>query len=285
MKKIWISGASGMLGSHFRRLLDQKLIPFIANGQKEIDITQLDKVSDFVREQKITHIINCAAYTQVDRAETEETQAYLVNATGPYQLAVAAKCHGARVIHFSTDYVFDGKKRTPYSEKCVCNPLGIYGKSKLAGEKKLLEEHRESCIIRTSWLFGYPGKNFVNTILRLMGEKEQLRVVVDQIGRPTYCQDLAEVTLDLLDAEGIFHFANTFETSWFHFAQEICRQALELGYPSKFKIIEPIPSSEYPTPVKRPAYSTLCTKKIEDYLGRSPRPWQGALYDYLRKKR
>lgn len=281
MKKIWICGDSGMLGSHFKRLLAQKSIPFVANNSPRIDITDLDSVSDFVRIQKVSHIINCAAYTQVDKAEAEQKQAYLVNAVGPHHLGIAARRHGARVLHFSTDYVFDGKGRTPYSEEHYCTPMSAYGMSKLAGEVKLLDEHQYTCIIRTSWLFGIPGKNFVETMLQLMNEKEQLRIVYDQVGRPTYCQDLAETALELLDEEGVFHFANAFETSWFQFAKEIHRQARELHFPLKVKDLEAIPSHEYPTVAKRPVYSTLSTKKIENYLGRSPRPWQEALRDYL----
>lgn len=281
MKKVWICGASGMLGSHFKRLLSERQIPFVANDSKTIDITNLDSVSEFVRVQKISHIINCAAYTEVDKAEAEQKQAYLVNAVGPHHLGIAGRRHGARVLHFSSDYVFDGKERAPYSEDHYCTPIGAYGMSKLAGEIKLLDEHSHSCIIRTSWLFGFPGKNFVETMLRLMNEKEELRIVYDQVGRPTYCQDLAEIALELLDEEGVFHFANAFETSWFQFAKEIHRQAKELGFPLKMKTLEPIPSHEYPTIAKRPAYSTLSTKKIEHYFGRVPRPWQEALYDYL----
>lgn len=267
-----------MLGSHFQGLLSEKGIPV---ETAKIDITNLDAVSDFVRTKKITHIINCAAYTQVDLAETELKKAYQVNAMGPHHLGIAGRRHGARVLHFSTDYVFDGKGRTPFSEEFPCTPIGAYGMSKLAGEIKLLEEHQHVCIIRTSWLFGYPGKNFVDTMVRLMGEKEQLHVVFDQIGRPTYCKDLAEYSLDLLDEEGIFHFANTFETSWYQFAKEIRLQALDLGFPLIVKNIEPISSNEYPTAAQRPLYSTLSTKKIEAYLGRIPRPWQQALYEYL----
>lgn len=281
MKKIWICGSRGMLGSHFKRLLEERNIPFVANDHEVLDITDLDTVSDFVRLQKISHIINCAAYTNVDKAEEEPKQAYLANAIGPHHLGIAARRHGARVLHISTDYVFDGKSRTPYTEDSYCTPLGAYGMSKLAGEIKLLDEHEHSCIIRTSWLFGFPGKNFVSTMLRLMNEKEQLKVVHDQIGRPTYCQDLAEAGLELLDEEGIFHFANSFETSWYKFASEIHRQACELGFPIKTKSIEPILARDYPTLAKRPAYSTLSTKKIEEYTRRTPRPWQEALSDYL----
>ncbi len=281
MKKIWICGASGMLGSHFQRLLTKRMIDFVANDYQEIDITNLDIVSEFVRKQKITHIINCAAYTHVDKAEVEQKEAYLVNAIGPHYLGIAGRRHGARVMHFSTDYVFDGKGRTPYTEEHYCTPIGAYGMSKLAGEVKLLDEYHHACVIRTSWLFGLPGKNFVETMLRLMSEREQLRVVADQIGRPTYCLDLAEAALDLLDEEGIYHFANAFETSWYQFAKEIHRQAQELEFPLKVKVIEPIPTREYPTPAKRPSYSTLSTRKIEQQLGRIPRPWQEALHDYL----
>lgn len=281
--KLWICGALGMLGSHFTRLLTKRHIPFVATDYQQIDITQLDPVSDFVRIQKITHVINCAAYTQVDQAENEQKQAYLVNALGPHHLGIAGRRHGARVIHFSTDYVFDGTSIHPYTEDHPCTPIGAYGMSKWAGELKLLEEHKHACVIRTSWLYGFPGKNFVDTMLKLMSEREQLRVVSDQIGRPTYCQDLAETTLELLDQEGIFHFANAFETSWYQFATEIYKQAKELGYPLKLEKIEPISTQQYPTPAKRPAYSTLSTRKLEQTLGKSPRAWQEALNDYLRQ--
>lgn len=282
MKKIWISGASGMLGSHFKRLLTQHKISFIANDYQDVDITQLDSVSDYVRMQKITHIINCAAYTAVDQAESEPKQAYLVNAIGPYNLGVAGRRHGARVIHFSTDYVFNGLSKTPYTEDHECAPISAYGMSKWAGEVKLLDEHKNACVIRTSWLYGLPGKNFVGTMLKLMSEKELLRIVADQFGRPTYCQDLAEAALNLLDESGIFHFANSVETNWHAFAKEIYHQALDLGYPLKVKEIEAIKTVEYPTPARRPAHSTLSTKKIEKLLGKAPRPWKEALHDYLK---
>ena len=281
MKKIWICGASGMLGSHFTRVLTERQIPFVANDYQQMNITQLDPVSDFVRIQKITHIINCAAYTQVDKAETEQKLAYLVNAIGPHNLGIAGRRHGACVIHFSTDYVFDGRSRKPYTEDDACTPINDYGISKWMGEYKLLNEHKKSCVIRTSWLYGFPGKNFVETMLRLMQEREVVQVVSDQMGRPTYCEDLVEATLELLDEEGVFHFANAFETSWYHFAKEIYEQAKRLNYSLIAQKIEPIATHQYPTPAKRPAYSTLSTKKVEQKLGRVPRPWQEALQDYL----
>ncbi|MFI5344142.1 MAG: dTDP-4-dehydrorhamnose reductase [Chlamydiales bacterium] len=281
MKKIWIPGAAGMLGSHFTRLLKKRRIPFVATNSREIDITHLDAVSDFVRTQKISHVINCAAYTHVDQAETEQKQAYQVNAIGTHHLGIACRRHGARIIHFSTDYVFDGKARLPYTEDYLCAPISAYGISKLAGEVKLLAEHSRSCVIRTSWLFGLFGKNFVGTMLHLMAEKEELKVVSDQIGRPTYCQDLAEATLELLEEEGIYHFANSHETTWHEFAEEIHRQAHSMGYSLKVNSILPISSHEYPTQATRPAYSSLNTKKIECKLDKAPRPWKEALADYL----
>lgn len=280
-RRVWICGANGMLGSHFQRLLGEKQIPFLANGHRQIDITDRDAVAAFVRVQKITHIINCAAYTQVDKAESEPEFAYKANAMGPAHLGLAARKYGARVIHFSTDYVFNGFGKQPYKEEQICSPLGAYGMSKLAGEVKLLDVLPEACIIRTSWLFGHPGKNFVDTMLKLMSQRDSLRIVVDQIGRPTYCQDLADAALEMLDLPGLFHFANQGETSWFDFASEIQRQALDRGVLIKPCALEPIPTSGYPTPAKRPAYSSLNTNKIEQQLGRCPRSWQAALSDYL----
>jgi dTDP-4-dehydrorhamnose reductase len=281
--KWWICGSTGMLGSHFVRTLKQQGISFIATDRNTVDITHPDIVSDFVRINKITHIVNCAAYTNVDGAEREQKTAYDINAKGPHNLAVAARRHGAKwLLHISTDYVFDGKNsNAPYTERDLCSPIGAYGASKLAGEIKLLDEFEHACIVRTSWLFGFPGKNFVNTILRLMKEKETLKIVSDQKGRPTYCQDLVNATLDLTDHKGIFHFSNSFETSWFHFANEIHKQATELGHKLMTKEIQPVTSAEYVTLAKRPAYSTLSTKKIEGALGKFPRPWQEALKDYM----
>ncbi len=281
MKKIWVCGASGMLGSHFSRILTRRKVAFVANDYQQVDITRLEDVSEFVCREKVTHIINCAAYTAVDQAEHEQAQAYLINAMGPANLGKVGKRYGASVVHFSTDYVFDGKATFPYKEDHPCSPLGAYGLSKWAGEIKLLDEHPYACIIRTSWLYGLPGKNFVETMLRLMKEKEFLRVVADQMGKPTYCQDLAEAALEISEESGIFHFANAFETNWYLFAKEIYQQANQLGYSLKVQKIEPITTQEYPTPACRPNYSTLSTKKIEQLLRQPPRPWQEALREYL----
>lgn len=280
--KIWIPGGSGMLGSHFQRLLTKNNIPFIATNSKDVDISQEAMVEDFVKKEKIRQIINCAAYTQVDKAETESELAYRINATGPENLGKAAQRNGiGTVIHFSTDYVFDGASHSPYQEDHVCAPIGVYGKSKWEGEQRLLAAYPQACVIRTSWLYGMPGRNFVETMLRLMIERDVVRVVYDQIGCPTYCEDLAEVALKLLDQSGIFHFANSNQTSWYEFSKEIHRQAQGMGYALKVQKIEPIKTDEYPVLAKRPAYSTLDTGKISKTVGYRPRGWQEALKDYL----
>jgi dTDP-4-dehydrorhamnose reductase len=280
--RIWLPGGSGMLGSHFQRLLAKNHIPFVVTSYQDVDISHEEAVKDFVKQEKIAQIINCAAYTQVDKAESESEQAYGVNATGPENLGKAArKYHINAVIHFSTDYVFNGNSQSPYREEHLCDPIGVYGKSKREGEQRLLAVYPQACIIRTSWLYGMPGNNFVETMLRLMAEREVLRVVHDQIGCPTYCEDLAEAALKMIGQAGVFHFSNSNQTSWYEFAQEIHRQALALGYPLKVQKIEPIKTEEYPTPSKRPAYSALDTHKISKALESSPRTWQEALMDYL----
>lgn len=278
---IWLCGAAGMLGSHFQRLLTHRKISFVMSDVKEVDITSAEAVSRFVAKNQVSHIINCAAYTNVDKAEDEKDKAFLINTTGVVNLALAAKQYQAKVIHFSTDYVFDGCGKIPYTEEDECHPLSVYGESKREGEIRLLELLPGALIIRTSWLFGFPGKNFVNTILRLMQEKETLKIVSDQIGRPTYCEDLAVATLDLLDHQGIFHFANQGETSWFQFACDIQKKAKALQFPSILQTIEPISSEEYITKVKRPAYSVLDTSKAEKILKKPIRHWHEALDDYI----
>lgn len=281
MKNIWILGASGMLGSHFERLLKSNNSSFMGQEAERIDITDLNALRQFVQKHAITHIINCAAYTQVDKAESEAERAFQVNAIGPENLGIISKESGVKIIHFSTDYVFNGESATPYEEEHPCAPINAYGFSKWEGEKRLLKHAPNACVIRISWLFGHPGKNFVSTMLKLMREKEILRIVSDQFGCPTYCQDLAETTLKLLDHAGIFHYCNSSPTSWYHFANEIYHIARAYGMPLAVKSIEPIPTEQYPTPAKRPAYSTLNTKKLETLLQEKPRPWQEALKEYI----
>lgn len=283
--KVWVTGAQGMLGGHFVDLLTNRGLDFVATGSRDLDITKTGDVAGFISAQKPTHIINCAAYTDVDKAETEKERAYLINAVGPQILGKAARRPGIKVIHFSTDYVFDGEGTTPYLEDDPCSPLSVYGSSKREGEERLLEESPQALIIRTSWLCGFPGKNFIETMLRLMSTKEAIRVVDDKRGRPSFCRDLAEAALPSADRSGIYHFANSNETSWYEFAREIRVAALEAGISLKIERIDPIQSTDYPLPARRPTYSVLSTSKIESLTKQVPRSWQAALREYLLRRR
>lgn len=300
--KIWLTGAKGMLGSAFRERLSR--LPFGYVGTDlEIDISDPDTVMRFAEQNSFTHIINCAAYTQVDKAEEEVARATAVNAHAPGYIGAAAQRVGASVLHFSTDYVFDGKSQHPYREEVTCAPINRYGATKLEGEHRLLTAFRSRqdaspslyvYIIRTSWLFGENGPNFVRTMLDLMAEREQLRVVDDQTGRPTYCDDLADASLRLLGLtdervaansppSGHYHFANSGATTWNGFACGILQVAREMGFPIKTQSIEPIKTDEFPRPAVRPNFSVLATDRITSVLGVAPRHWKLAVRDYLKK--
>lgn len=268
--KIWVSGAGGMLGTHLTKYLTAQNIPFIGN---RLDISDQRSVEEFVGRKGITHIINCAAYTKVDKAETDRENAWRANAAGPEILGKL----NLPIVHFSTDYVFDGSAKKPYTEDSTPNPLNVYGLTKWEGEKYL----SHGCILRTSWLFGLYGPNFVQTMIRLMRERETLMIVDDQRGRPTYAEDLARAAVKMLGRTGVYHFANAEETSWYDFAKKIYEECRALGFPLTVKEIRPISSSQYPTAAVRPAFSTLSTAKIERQLQISPRPWKEALVEYL----
>ncbi len=281
--RVWVPGASGMLGKEVAGQLSLQNIDYLGTDKATADIT--GEVEIFLLREKITHIINCAAYTKVDQAETDRDAAYRINAAGVQNLGRLSKKYHLPIIHFSTDYVFDGQAAAPYEEGEKTNPLNVYGLTKRAGEICLLEETPHACLIRTSWLFGLQGKNFVQTMLRLMCVKETLSIVSDQVGRPTFAKDLAFFAIKMLNQTGIYHFANSNETSWWAFAKEIHRAGLALGFPFTVKQIMPIPASEYPAPAKRPAYSVLSTGKIEKEFQFNPRTWQNALNEYLHASR
>lgn len=251
---------------------------------KEVDITDASSVSDLMAREKPTHIVNCAAHTGVDACETEENLAMRINADGPARLGEAAHKAGAYAVQISTDYVFPGDATRPYLEEDPTGPLGAYGRTKLAGEKRFLEATQGlGAVVRTSWLYGVHGKSFPATMLKLFAEKDSLKVVNDQRGRPTYTKDLARALADVSSRKlaGTWHFANSGEVTWHEFAEAIRQEALKRGMPVKVQKIEGIPTSAYPTPAQRPAYSVLSTSKIEKTLGWTPRAWQDALAQFF----
>lgn len=263
----------------------------------DLDIGDDGAVLEFAKSNQFSHIVNCAAYTRVDDAETQTEAAYRVNASGPGNLAIAAARIGASLVHFSTDYVFNGRNSAPYEEDAPGAPEGVYGRTKLEGERLILAQMPMDAssgprthLIRTSWLFGEGGANFVATMLKLMAERETLRVVHDQVGRPTYTADLAQAALCLAGINptaqaadsGIYHFANAGETSWYGLAQGILALARDLGFALRAHTIEPVSTAEFPRPAPRPAYSVLSTTRYELATQRMPRSWQDALADYLK---
>ncbi len=281
--RLWVVAMTGMLGSAIYDFMKSKKIDVIGTTKEEVDITSENAVLEFVKDKNITHIVNCAAYTKVDKAEEEKELAYLVNAKGIANLGKVAKEISAKVIHFSTDYVFDGKKNDPYVEEDNCIPCNVYGETKWQGECLLRETNADVCIIRTSWLFGLNGNNFVSNMLNLMREKEEISVVDDQFGRPTFCIDLARAVFSLLSFNGTFHFANSNSVSWFSFTQGIFNKAKELGFTLQCKKIIPIKAFQYHVLAKRPTNSILNTNKYESVIKEKPRSWEESLSEYMKE--
>ncbi|MEJ5284119.1 MAG: dTDP-4-dehydrorhamnose reductase [Brevinematia bacterium] len=280
--KILVTGSNGQLGQELKELSNStKDINFIFTDIQELDITNPKDVENFISKNKFDIIINCAAYTAVDKAETEKEKARKINAEAVYHLSKSARENNALLIHISTDFVFDGKKNTPYTEEDKPKPLSVYGKTKLEGEKIALKEAKKLIILRTSWLYSSYGNNFVKTIIKNAKEKKNLRVVFDQVGTPTYAKDLAKVILSLcntkINTKEIFHYSNEGAISWFDFAKAICEIA---------KIdceISPILTEEYKTLAKRPHYSVLNKNKIKKYLEIKIPYWKESLTECIKK--
>ena len=271
---ILMTGGSGQLGETLKRQWPGPLgenTRLYCPDRKTLDITRPDSIDACLQTQEFTAIINAAAYTAVDKAEQEPEQASAVNARGPAHLARLAKQYQLPLLHISTDFVFDGNKKSPYQPGDPTAPLGVYGRSKLEGEQAVLDTlGDDAVVIRTSWLYSAFGHNFVKTMLRLMGERDSLRVVNDQIGSPTSTHSLAQVILAILGEgkiSGIYHWCDGGEISWFDFAVAIQAEALARQLIDRKIPIAPISSAEYPTPARRPAYSVLdvtATRKVVD---------------------
>ena len=274
--KILITGSNGQLGKELKRLENSfPQFNFIFLSREDLPIHHYELVRNFFKGYQPQFLINCAAYTAVDRAESEKELAFQVNGESVGVLAAVCKEYQTKFIHISTDYVFDGTATVPYKEDSLTNPQSVYGASKLEGEKEALRFNPDSIIIRTSWVYSEFGKNFVKTMLKLMNEREELNVVSDQFGSPTYAADLAEAILQIISSgqwhPGIYHYSNEGIISWYEFAVAV----KELS--GNICKVNPIPTSQYPTPAKRPAYSVLDKTKIQSAFSVRIKDWKASL--------
>jgi dTDP-4-dehydrorhamnose reductase len=284
--KVLITGKNGQLGFELRASAPTG-VNLYAFDSKELNISDTDAVIKKVSEIKPDVIINAAAYTAVDKAESDHAAAYSVNETGVKNLAKAAKEIGSRLVHISTDFVFDATKNTWYMPEDKTYPLGVYGASKLAGEQAVLAEDPEhSTIIRTSWVYSANGNNFVKTMLKLMSEREELSVVADQIGTPTWAKGLAQVCWKVAlkgSVDELYHWSDLGTASWYDFAVAIQEIGLELGILRKEIPVKPIRASQYPTPATRPVYSVMDTTKIREEFEIEGLHWRKALKEMMKE--
>jgi dTDP-4-dehydrorhamnose reductase len=284
---ILLIGCRGQVGQELQQTL-APLGQLTAWGRQELDLTQLEAIPAAIAALRPDVIVNASAYTAVDRAEGESDLADVANAKAPGQLGQAAAEIGATLVHISTDYVFDGRQSSPYCETDGTNPLGVYGASKLAGEEAIRAVCPRHVILRTAWVYGAQGNNFVKTMLRLGGDRDVLRVVSDQVGSPTWARDIAGAicqTIPQLGTEtfGTYHYTNSGVASWYDFAVAIFEEARTLGLPLKVQQVIPIATADYPTPARRPAYSVLACAKIAKVLGQPAPHWRESLRCMLRE--
>ena len=278
--KVLVTGANGQLGSELKRTVLQNY-EYIFTDIAELDLLNREELEQFVIENCVSCIVNCAAYTAVDKAESEVEKAESVNIQAVRHLAEICREHKVKLIHISTDFVFDGNANSPYKEHCTTNPLSVYGRTKLEGEQALGRLLPDSIIIRTSWLYSSYGSNFVKTILRLGSERDELGIIFDQLGTPTYAYDLACCIVEIINSglhqHGIYHYSNEGMASWYDFAVNILDIA---GIACKVK---PIPGTQYPTPAARPAYSIMDKTKIKQDFGITIPYWRDSLVACLGK--
>ena len=309
---IWLIGCKGMLGSEVARQLDEKKAHWIGTD-KEVDITDPEALAAFEKsvetssyldttstDKHIKWIINCSAYTNVDKAEEDTELADKLNNIGVLNIARTARSIGAKLIHISTDYVFNGQGTQPYTEDMPKAPLGVYGRTKAAGEEAIQKEMTQFYILRTAWLYGFDGKNFVYTMRNLMNSHDQIKVVNDQRGTPTCAVDLASVILKIIEksdnateafgkhsapASGIYHFTNGGETTWYDFAKEIYRLGTKYGKITNTCTVNPCTTEEYGANVQRPAYSVLSKDKICKELKIKLPDWKVSLEKFFKNSR
>jgi dTDP-4-dehydrorhamnose reductase len=278
---IWLVGKNGQLSRCLQNQFHKDGKSFISTSSSELDITDKDAIYNFLKKEDISVIINCSAYTAVDKAESEKNEAYAVNQLGVKNLVEAASDCNCYLVHFSTDFVFSGESKQPYTESCQTRPLGIYGASKLAGEIEIINSRISASIFRVSWLYSPYGNNFVKTMVRLGKERDEIGVVSDQIGSPTSALELAKFISDnlkkILSKKGsnIYHFSCKGNISWHEFASEIM-----INSKNKCRI-KPITTLEYPTPAKRPSYSVMSLDKVEKDFSYPIKPWTESLSECL----
>ena len=287
MMKLLITGCDGQVGTELTRQSRALGWTVKAVDRDGLDITDLEAVNNAVCVFKPDAVVNAAAYTAVDKAERDRDAAFAVNRDGPKNLAVVCSDLDIPLIHYSTDYVFDGSKSDAYAENDPVAPLGVYGESKLAGEQAVCELCSKYLILRTSWVFSAHGSNFVKTMLRLGAERKELGVVADQFGKPTSAAELARVTLEIISSVdirwGIYHLAQPLVTSWYGFAEAIFEEARRQAVALKLEQLNTIATSDYPTFAKRPANSELHCDKLESIFGASIKPWRQSLVEVIRE--
>lgn len=311
---IWLIGCKGMLGTEVSKQLEKANLNWIGTD-RDVDISDYDALEKFTKnietesyfpselkksERQINWIINCAAYTNVDKAEEDVELAEKLNAQGPLNIARIARKIGAKLIHISTDYVFDGSGNVPYTEEQQKEPLGVYGKTKAEGEDFIQKEMNTYYIIRTAWLYGFDGKNFVYTMTKAMNSHDSVKVVNDQFGTPTYAVDLASVILKIIEktnkasgffgknsipSYGIYQFTDGGQTNWFEFAQEIYKLGKKYGRITSECQVNPCTTEEYGAKVKRPAYSVLSKEKICNELKIKLPDWKTSLENFIKNSR
>jgi dTDP-4-dehydrorhamnose reductase len=283
--RVAVTGSSGQVGNEFIRIAgNHPGFHFTFLTREVFPLDQKEKMIAWLKGNPVDIFIHCAAYTAVDKAESEKEKAFLLNGSAPGLIATILSETATKLIYISTDYVFDGKSSSPLTEESETNPLNVYGASKLEGEKLVLQNNPLTQVIRTSWIYSTHGNNFVKTMIRLMKERNSVNVVDDQFGSPTYAGDLAEAIMQMLNAghfiPGIYHYSNEGETNWFSFAEEIKKRT------GSECLVHPIPSSGFPTPAKRPAYSLLDKTKIKKDYGLYIPAWRSSLavcIDLLKK--